>query len=198
MKIFSFFTFLFVSVNILSGQVYLGFVKTSGYTVVRYLPNDTVFESNYIDKKPKIRIGVSLQNALFFEFGLAFNRTKSDIIESRHYNKRDIRSRSIYISCEFQTRDSSRIYGPKIGFEILKMNSIVSIISGFETTYYFNNKNNCIVLTPKVGISFLFFDLYYGYNFKFNNRIPEINKNKIGVLITFNNAHYYKQRKFEK
>jgi hypothetical protein len=105
------------------------------------------------------RLALGIQKTPFFEIGISRLRVTSRDLE--------FGSGCFYSSLEINRRlntksDTKYFYGIKFGLET----SFAILMWGIETKYITDFNSDRILITPKIGLSYLgIFNLLYGYNY---------------------------------
>jgi|RhiMetdeSRZDD1v2_1073273.scaffolds.fasta_scaffold15951_6 hypothetical protein len=124
-----------------------------------------------------LRAGVGIQKSFYVEIGpsLVFNA-----IDYRE----GFGNGALYAA--FEWIPSTNIYGAKIGGEMGQN----LFMGGLDLKILTDNKNNDVVITPKIGLGLGFVNLYYGYNFS-TNKYPFSSVGRDQFSIVFNITKKY-------
>jgi hypothetical protein len=128
---------------------------------------DTI-DKDYNSLKFNPRIGFSYQKNSFAEVGVSLHKYIVYIpnVNKWHYG---FASLGFYASSEVLVRTDKTIIGPKIGYEYAVYAPTNGSAMGLEMTYYSDFAKGNLAITPKIGLSIGFIEIYYGYNFLLNN-----------------------------
>ncbi len=104
--------------------------------------------------------GYKYQGLSFGELGVTYSRIWGGVLPFPMY--------SVGVGSEFSYLDDELLLGPKIVAE----GNYVFVGGRLNGTYYLNSKKEEFILTPEVGLTFFnVVNLYYGYNFRFNDKV---------------------------
>jgi hypothetical protein len=109
---------------------------------------------------PGIRVGVGLQNSLFAEIGVSFQRFEYKATHGFTVS-------TAYASYEWNAANRIPVYGIKAGAEFISNGGG----GGLEFKYLKYGKKEKVIITPKLGLGLGFINLFYGYNL-FTSEIP--------------------------
>ncbi len=87
------------------------------------------------------------------------------------------------------------IGGAKAGVEYIRSTPIVGMAFGGDVSYYTDGGREAVVVTPRLMLSLVKVEIYYGYNFFLHNNLrPWIGHHRFGVSMTLNTRFWRRKR----
>jgi hypothetical protein len=120
-----------------------------------------------------LRVGLGIQKSFVSEIG--YSRMKHISSCTGFFSK------TYYSSIEYvpKTSNYKDVFGLKIGLEY----NLSIIAVGLETKYQTDFNNKDVVITPKIGLGFSCFNLFYGYNISTNkNPFPSVGNHQFSLV----------------
>lgn len=141
------------------------------------------------------RFGLSWQKEFFAEVGLTLDIYRIHYIEASEFVSFGYWNARPYVSGEIMLKKGKTIGGPKAGFEFIMSTNLFGMAAGLETTWYTDGRLDALAITPRVIFSFVYAEIYYGYNiYTHNNLRPYLGNHRIGATITLN-PRFWKRKK---
>lgn len=159
------------------------------------MPHDDgeIVSHRFVDVAP--RFGLSWQKNFFAEAGLALDIYRIGYTEASEYVSFGYRNMRPYVSGEIMMRGDKTIGGPKAGLEFIMSTNILGMAFGAEAAWYTDGRNDAMAITPRLLLSFVYVEVYYGYNIYTHNHLKEwLGNHRIGVSMVLN-PRFWKRKK---
>jgi hypothetical protein len=141
------------------------------------------------------RMGVSWQQELYAEVGMSLDFYDIGYYEGSEYLSFAYSNLRPYLSGEVMLRGDKIIGGPKAGVEFIILTNGLGMAFGADATWYTDGVRNALAVTPRLMLSFVYVELYYGYNFLPINELQGyIGRHRIGVSCTLN-PRFWRRKK---
>jgi hypothetical protein len=141
------------------------------------------------------RLGVSWQEQLFAEVGVSLDLYRIGYNEASEYVSFGYSNIRPYLSGEVMLRGDQTIGGPKVGVEFIMATNVLGMAFGADATWYTDGVSSSLALTPRLVLSFVYVELYYGYNFMpVNGLRPYIGHHRVGISCTLN-PRFWRRKK---
>ena len=141
------------------------------------------------------RFGLAVQKSLFFEAGVSLDIYRIGYTEASEYVTFGYRNLRPYLSGEIMASGKKLLGGGKVGAEFIMSTALVGMAFGADASYYTDGKKDAIALTPRLMLSFVYVEVFYGYNIFIRNHLKSwIGPHRFGVSMTLN-TRYWKRKK---
>jgi hypothetical protein len=141
------------------------------------------------------RFAVSWQQELYAEVGVSLDLYRIGYNERSEYVSFGYRNIRPYLSGEVMMRGDKTIGGPKVGVEFIMATNVLGMAVGADTTWYTDGVRNAVTVTPRLMLSFVYVELYYGYNFFPINELRDyIGHHRVGVSCTLNPRFWHRKK----
>lgn len=158
-----------------------------------HIETGTIVSRDFVGFAP--RFSVSWQKEFFAEIGLGLDLYRIGYTEGSEYVSFGYRNIRPYISGEIMMRGDKTIGGPKLGAEFIMSTNIFGMAVGADATWYTDGVRDAVAITPRLLLSFVYLEVYYGYNiFPVNELKGYLGHHKIGVSCTLNPG-FWKRKK---
>ena len=132
------------------------------------------------------RFGLAVQKGLFAEAGVSLDFYKLGYTAASEYVSFGYSNLRPYLSGEIMA-GRKLLGGGKAGIEYIRSTPILGMAFGGDVSYYTDGVDDAIAITPKLMLSLVKVEIYYGYNiFVRNDLRPWIGHHRIGVSMTLN------------
>lgn len=132
------------------------------------------------------RFGLAVQKGLFAEAGVSLDFYKLGYTAASEYVSFGYSNLRPYISGEIMA-GRKLLGGGKAGIEYIRSTPILGMAFGGDVSYYTDGVDDAIAITPKLMLSLVKVEIYYGYNiFVRNDLRPWIGHHRFGVSMTLN------------
>ncbi len=140
------------------------------------------------------RFGLAVQKGLFAEVGASLDFYRLGYIEASEYVSFSYQNLRPYISGEIMA-GRKLLGGGKAGVEFIMSTPVVGMAVGLDGSYYTDGKLRAVTLTPRLVLSFVYVELYYGYNFFLRNELTRwIGHHRFGVSMTLNRGFWRRKK----
>lgn len=164
----------------------------------RHIHNDdggVKIVSDFVGLAP--RFSVSWQKEFFAEVGLSFDLYQIGYTEGSEYVSFGYRNLRPYVSGEIMLRGDKTIGGPKAGVEFIMSTNVFGMAVGGDVSWYTDGVRNAVAITPRLVLSFVYVELYYGYNiFALNELKGYLGNHRVGVSCTLNPRYWKRKKQF--
>ncbi len=141
------------------------------------------------------RFGLAVQKSMFFEAGVSLDFYRIGYTEASEYVTFGYRNLRPYLSGEIMVSAKKLLGGGKIGTEFIMSTALMGMAFGADASYYTDGVSDAIALTPRLMLSFVYVEVFYGYNIFIRNRLRSwIGPHRFGVSMTLN-PRYWKRKK---
>lgn len=141
------------------------------------------------------RFSVSWQQQFYAEIGLSLDLYRIGYNEGSEYVSFGYRNIRPYVSGEIMLRGDRTIGGPKAGLEFIMATNVFGMAVGADATWYTDGVRNAVAITPRLMLSFVYVEVYYGYNFFPKNELKGyLGHHRVGVSCTLN-PRFWKRKK---
>lgn len=140
------------------------------------------------------RFGLVVQKELFAEVGLSLDFYRLGYIEASEYLSFSYQNLRPYISGEIMV-GRKLLGGGKAGAEFIMSTPVLGMAVGLDGSYYTDGKKHAVTLTPRLVLSFVYVELYYGFNFFIRNELTRwIGHHRFGVSMTLNRGFWRRKK----
>ena len=147
----------------------------------------------FVDVAP--RFGLAWQSEFFAEVGLSVDIYRIGYTGASEFVSFGYRNIRPYVSGEIMLRGDKSIYGPKAGLEFIMSSNIFGMAVGADATWYTDGRRDAVAITPRLLLSFVYVEIYYGYNFFVRNDLePWLGHHRVGVSMVLN-PRFWKRKK---
>ncbi len=147
----------------------------------------------FVDVAP--RFGVAWQKQFFAEAGLSLDIYRISYTEASEFVSFGYMNIRPYVSGEIMLRGDRTIGGPKAGLEFIMSTNLFGMAVGAEATWYTDGHYDAMAITPRLMLSFVYVEIYYGYNIYVRNELePWLGHHRVGVS-TVLNPRFWKRKK---
>jgi hypothetical protein len=141
------------------------------------------------------RVGLALQKGLFAEAGVSLDFYRLGYIGASEYVTFNYRNLRPYVSGEILVSGRKLLGGGKAGLEFIMSSPVLGMAFGADASYYSDGRDDAITITPRLMLSLVYVEVFYGYNFFVHNDLrPWIGHHRIGVSTTIN-GRFWKRKK---
>jgi hypothetical protein len=141
------------------------------------------------------RLGVSWQQHLFAEAGVSLDFYRIGYNERSEYVSFGYSNIRPYLSGEVMLRGDKTIGGPKAGVEFILATNVLGMALGADATWYTDGVRTSLAITPRLVLSLVYIELYYGYNFLPMNELHDyIGHHRMGVSCTLNPRFWQRKK----
>lgn len=132
------------------------------------------------------RSGLAVQRNAFLELGLGCDFNRLGYIGASEYVSFWYSNIRPYIAGDIML--SNRLLGgAKAGVEYILSTPVVGMAFGGEATWYTDGRRTAWGVTPKLMLSFVKVEVYYGLNVLFTNDLRKyLGPHRVGVVMTLN------------
>jgi hypothetical protein len=132
------------------------------------------------------RLGLATQKGLFAEVGLSLDFQQIGYTGASEFPSFGYSNLRPYVSGEIMV-GSHRLGGGKAGVEYIRSTPVLGMALGGDVSYLTDGSGRALLVTPRLMLSLVWVELYYGYNFFVRNDFPRwIGHNRFGVSVTLN------------
>ena len=136
------------------------------------------------------RMSLSYQKSLLLGIGLSYHKYRS----YRNISEFGTEYHGPYLALDILPRKDKLFLFPKIGCEFAGISTAsTTSYGGIELAYMKDGAYRTFSLTPKLGFSFIIFELCYGYSFFRSNEFERYLSHSQCILIINLNRRYWKQ-----
>lgn len=132
------------------------------------------------------RFGLVVQRNAFLELGLGLDFNRLGYIAASEYVSFWYSNLRPYVAGDIML-SSKLLGGIKAGVDYIISTPVVGMAFGGEGTWYTDGRRTAWGVTPKLMLSFVKFEAYYGFDILFHNDLREfIGPHRIGITMTVN------------
>jgi hypothetical protein len=132
------------------------------------------------------RLGLATQKGIFFEAGLSLDLQQLGYTGASEFLSFGYSNLRPYVSGEIMAANHL-LGGGKAGVEYIRSTPIMGMAFGGDVSYLTDGVGRAVLVTPRLMVSFVKVELYYGYNFFVRNELTRwVGHNRFGVSITLN------------
>ncbi len=147
----------------------------------------------FVDAAP--RFGLAWQKEFFAEAGLCVDIYRIGYTEASEFVSFGYRNIRPYVSGEIMLRGDRTIGGAKAGLEFIMSTNVFGMAVGAETAWYTDGRRDAVAITPRLLLSFVYVEIYYGYGFFVRNELePWLGHHRVGVSMVLN-PRFWKNKK---
>jgi hypothetical protein len=140
------------------------------------------------------RFGLAVQRQLFAEAGVSLDFYRFSYIGASEYVSFDYSNLRPYLSGEVMVGNHF-IGGGKLGVEYIRATPLLGMAFGADASYLTDGKANAVLVTPRLMLSFVTVEVFYGYNIFVRNHLTRwIGHHRVGVSMTLN-PRFWKRKK---
>jgi hypothetical protein len=141
------------------------------------------------------RFAMSWQQQFYAEAGVSLDLYRINYIEGSEFVSFAYSNLRPYLSGEVMLRGDKTIGGPKAGIEFILASNLFGMAVGADATWYTDGVQSALAITPRLMLSFVYVELYYGYNFlPFNELSGYIGHHRVGISCTLNPRFWKRKR----
>ena len=136
------------------------------------------------------RMSLSYQKSILLGIGLSFHKYHS----YRNISEFGTEYFGPYLALDILPRSDKIFFFPKIGYEFAGISTAsTTMYLGIDASYLNHGEYKTACFTPKLGFSFIIFELCYGYSFFRSNEFERyLSHSKCSLIINLNKK-YWKQ-----
>lgn len=140
------------------------------------------------------RFGLAVQKGFFAEVGVSLDLYKLGYTEGSEYLSFGYSNIRPYVSGEILA-GRKLLGGGKAGAEYIMSTPILGMAVGGDVSYYSDGLRDAVTLTPRLMLSFVYVEVYYGYNFFLHNELTRwIGHHRFGVSMTLNRGFWRRKK----
>jgi hypothetical protein len=140
------------------------------------------------------RLGLAMQKGLFAEAGVSLDFYKLGYTAASEYLSFGYSNLRPYLSGEIMA-GRHLVGGGKAGIEYIRSTPILGMAFGGDVSYYTDGARDAIAITPRLMLSLVKVEIYYGYNIFVRNGLERwIGHHRFGVSMTLN-RRFWKRKK---
>ncbi len=140
------------------------------------------------------RFGLAVQKSLFAEVGLSLDFYQLGYTGASEYVSFGYSNLRPYLAGEIMV-GRKLLGGGKMGVEYIRSTPILGMAFGADASYMTDGEQNAVMITPRLMLSFVTVELFYGYNIFVRNDLARwIGRHRIGVSMTLN-RRFWKRKK---
>ncbi len=140
------------------------------------------------------RFGLSTQKGLFAEAGVSLDFYQLGYTGASEYVSFGYSNLRPYISGEIMV-GRKLLGGGKAGVEYIRSTPIVGMAFGGDVSFYTDGRNEAVTLTPRLMLSLVTVEVFYGYNFFLHNKLTRwIGHHRFGVSMTLNRRFWRRKK----
>jgi hypothetical protein len=140
------------------------------------------------------RFGLAVQKGVFAEAGVSLDFYRMSYTAASEYVSFDYGNLRPYLSGEIMV-GRPLVGGGKAGVEYIRSTPILGMAFGADTSYYTDGRRDAITVTPRLMLSFVQVEVFYGYNIFVRNNLPRwIGHHRFGVSLTLE-PRFWKRKK---
>jgi hypothetical protein len=135
-----------------------------------------------------------VQKGLFAEVGASLDFYRIGYIEASEYVSFSYQNLRPYISGEIMV-GRRLLGGGKAGAEFIMSTPVFGMAVGADASYYTDGRSDAITITPRLVLSLVYVEVYYGYNFFVRNGLTRwIGHHRFGVSMTLNQSFWQRKK----
>ena len=132
------------------------------------------------------RFGLAMQKGLFAEAGLGLDFYRIGYTGASEFVSFGYDNIRPYVSGEIMI-NRKLLGGGKAGVEYIRSTPILGMAFGGEVSYYTDGTDEAMLVTPRLMLSFVKVEVYYGYSFFVRNELTRwLGHHRFGVSMTLN------------
>jgi hypothetical protein len=140
------------------------------------------------------RFGMAVQKNLFAEAGLSLDFYSLGYTGASEYVSFGYSNLRPYIAGEIMV-GQPLIGGGKAGVEYIRSTPVLGMAFGADVSYLTGDGANAVLLTPRLMLSLVHVELFYGYNIFLRNQLSRwVGHHRLGVSMTLN-SRFWKRKK---
>lgn len=140
------------------------------------------------------RVGLAVQKNLFAEVGVSLDFYKLGYTAASEYLSFGYSNLRPYLSGEIMA-GRHLLGGGKAGVEYIRSTPVLGMAFGGDVSYYTDGARDAVLLTPRLMLSFVTVEVYYGYSLFLRNDLTRwIGHHRFGVSMTLN-SRFWKRKK---
>lgn len=146
------------------------------------------------------RFGLATQKGIFAEAGVSLDFYKLGYTGASEYLSFGYSNLRPYLSGEIMSGrrpvgGKHALAGGKAGVEYIRSTPILGMAFGGDVSYYTDGTREAMTLTPRLMLSLVKVELFYGYNFFLRNELTRhIGHHRFGVSMTLNGRFWKRKR----
>jgi hypothetical protein len=142
------------------------------------------------------RFALAVQKNMFAEIGASLDLYRMGYTAASEYVSFGYSNLRPYVAGEIML-GKPLIGGAKAGIEYIRSTPILGMAFGADATFYSDGHDNATVITPRLMLSFVKFELYYGYNIFVHNELTQwIGHHRFGVSMTLHPRFWRHKKRF--
>jgi hypothetical protein len=150
-----------------------------------YGENEHTVSHSFVGVAP--RFGLALQRGFFAEAGISMDIYRIGYTGASEYVTFNYRNLRPYVSGEILLSGSKLLGGGKAGLEFIMSTPLMGMAVGADASYYTDGPGRAVSITPRLMLSFVYVEVFYGYNIFIHNDLRTwIGPHRFGVSITLN------------
>jgi hypothetical protein len=132
------------------------------------------------------RFGLAMQKGLFAEAGIGLDIQRLGYTGASEFVSFGYSNLRPYLAGEIMAA-SHLLGGGKAGVEYIRSTPLVGMAFGGDVSYLTDGVGRAVLVTPRLVLSFVKVEVYYGYNFFVRNELTRwIGHHRFGVSMTLN------------
>ncbi len=132
------------------------------------------------------RFGLAVQKSIFAEAGLGIDLYRIGYTGASEFVSFGYDNLRPYIAGEIMV-NSKLLGGAKAGIEYIRSTPILGMAFGGEVAWYTDGGAKALLVTPRLMLSFVKVEVYYGYSFFVRNELTRwLGHHRFGVSMTLN------------
>ncbi len=140
------------------------------------------------------RLGLAVQKNLFAEVGVSLDIYRLGYTEASEYYSFSYSNLRPYVSGEVMV-GRELIGGGKAGAEFIMSTPVFGMAAGAEVSYLTDGRASAVLITPRVMISLVYVEVYYGYNIFAQNHLRRaVGHHRFGVTVTLDGKFWKRKR----
>jgi hypothetical protein len=141
------------------------------------------------------RFGLAWQTGTFAEVGLSLDFYQIGYTEASEYVTFGYRNLRPYLSGEILISGRKTLGGGKAGLEFIMSTPVFGMAVGADGSYYTDGPGHAVTITPRLMLSFVYVELFYGYNIFVRNDLTRwVGRHRVGVSITLNPRFWHRKK----
>jgi hypothetical protein len=160
--------------------------------VVYGRPDDMVVHS-FTGVAP--RFGLAVQKGMFAEAGVSLDFYRIGYTRASEYVTFGYRNLRPYVSGEILVSGKKTLGGGKAGVEFIMSTALLGMAFGADASYYSDGALDAITVTPRLMLSCVYVEVFYGYNIFVRNHLTRwIGHHRLGVSVTLNPRFWQRKK----
>jgi hypothetical protein len=132
------------------------------------------------------RFGLAVQRGLFAEAGVSLDIQRIGYTAASEYLSFGYSNLRPYVAGEMLL-SNKLLGGGKAGVEYIRATPVIGMAFGADVSYFSDGAADAVLLTPRLMLSFVRVEVFYGYNFFLRNGLTRwIGHHRFGVSMTLN------------